>query len=58
MTTTDYLHFRQNFIKFFYYNIADLLSYRAQINKHNYQIRSKFEIHKKNDWVINIEQNL
>ena len=47
MARTDYLNFRQNFIKFFYYNIADLFSYRAHINKHNCQIWSKSEIHKK-----------
>ena len=43
----NYLHFRQNSIKFFYYNIADLFSYRAHINEHNCQAWSKSEVHKK-----------
>ena len=59
MARTDYLHFRQNSIIYFYYNIADLLTYRAYINTHNYLPNViKIWNPQKNDWVINIEQNL
>ena len=50
------LYFRQNYIISFYYSIAYLLSYRSHINiivQYDQNLKST-----KNDWVINIENNL
>ena len=57
MARTDYLHFRQNSIKSFYYNIAIYLVIELTstniIAKYDQNLKST-----KNTWVINIDQNL